>query len=72
MGLTTRSYARLLQLGGFQPILPRQLPEGTFGPPMPLTWRWRPPRRQVERSAPMASTPRIAEGAFAALAELIR
>jgi len=72
MGLTTRSYARLLQLGGFQPILPKQLAESAYGPPMPLTWRWRPPRRQVEPTAAPANTPRRAGGAFAALAELIR
>ncbi len=72
MGLTTRSYARLLQLGGFQPILPRELREGAYGPPMPLTWRWRPPRRHAERPKPPAAAPVYRGGAFAALAELIR
>jgi ATP-dependent RNA helicase SUPV3L1/SUV3 len=69
MGLTTAGYARLLQLAGFQPSMPRQLRQGTFGPPAPAIWRWRPPRRQP---TPEAAPPRKAEGAFAALAELVR
>ncbi len=68
-GLATASYARLLRLAGFQPLMPRPLPEGASGPPAPLVWRWRPPRRQIEASAP---PPPIREGAFAALAELVR
>jgi len=69
MGLTTASYARLLRLAGFQPLMPRPLREGAHGPPQPLTWRWRPPRRQAEpESAPLHRP----EGAFAALAELVR
>jgi ATP-dependent RNA helicase SUPV3L1/SUV3 len=69
MGLTTASYARLLRLAGFQPLLPKPLREGAHGPPAPLAWRWRPPRRLAE---PQAPAPRRAEGAFAALAELVR
>jgi ATP-dependent RNA helicase SUPV3L1/SUV3 len=69
MGLTTASYARLLQLVGFQPRMPKTLAEGAFGPPMPLFWRWRPPRRPVEAER---AAPRRPEGAFAALAELVR
>jgi len=69
MSLTTQSYARLLHMGGFQPILPRALPEGAFGPPVPLTWRWRPPRRQLESPRPIAIRP---DNAFSALAELVR
>jgi ATP-dependent RNA helicase SUPV3L1/SUV3 len=69
MGLTTAGYARLLQLAGFQPSMPRQLRQGTFGPPAPAIWRWRPPRRQP---TPEPAPPRKAEGAFAALAELVR
>jgi ATP-dependent RNA helicase SUPV3L1/SUV3 len=69
MGLTTAGYARLLRLGGFQPLMPRQLREGAHGPPAPLVWRWRPARRQAE---PEVATPVQAEGAFAALAELVR
>ena len=70
MGLTTASYARLLRLTGFQPLMPRPLAEGAQGPPAPLVWHWRPPRRQVE--AERTPAPRAATGAFAALAELVR
>ncbi|RZJ99447.1 MAG: helicase [Novosphingobium sp.] len=70
MGLTTASYAQLLRLAGFQPLVPRALREGAHGPPTPLTWRWRPPRRQAEPEAPAPA--RRPEGAFAALAELVR
>lgn len=70
MGLTTASYATLLRLAGLQPIIPRMLPEGAFGPPAPLVWRWQPPRRLAPEHrngpAPAAGT------AFAALAELVR
>jgi ATP-dependent RNA helicase SUPV3L1/SUV3 len=69
MGLTTESYARLLHQAGFQPILPRPLREGAAGPMQPLTWRWCPPRRQGGQSAANDLRP---EGAFAALAELVR
>ncbi|MDE2596597.1 MAG: helicase, partial [Sphingomonadales bacterium] len=68
MGLTTVSYAHLLRLGGFQPILPRPLPDGVAGPPAPLTWRWRPPRREA---APAPARPPRPDSAFAALAELV-
>ena len=69
MGLSMPSYARLLRLGGFRAIARKPLPEGAFGPPAPLTWRWRPARRQADRHNPV----RVREGsAFAALAELVR
>ncbi|WP_156839738.1 helicase-related protein [Novosphingobium aquimarinum] len=68
-GLTTPSYARLLQLGGFRATLPRRLADGAHGPPAPARWRWRPPRREAPREA----TPQVREdSAFAALAELVR
>jgi ATP-dependent RNA helicase SUPV3L1/SUV3 len=69
MGLTTASYARLLGLAGFQPLLPRPLREGAHGPPAPLAWRWRPPRRLTQTGRTAAPKP---AGAFAALAELVR
>ncbi len=68
-GLTTASYARLLRLAGFQPIVPRALRQGESGPPGQLVWRWRPPRRHPEAHTPPAP---VREGAFAALAELVR
>jgi ATP-dependent RNA helicase SUPV3L1/SUV3 len=69
MGLTTSSYARLLRLGGFQPLMPRALAEGQHGPPAPVRWRWRPPRRQAE---PERAAPVRRDGAFAALADMVR
>jgi len=70
MGLTTGSYARLLRLAGFVPKIPKRLAEGASGPPAPLAWRWRPPRR-MER--PHRPHPQVSQGgAFASLAELVR
>jgi ATP-dependent RNA helicase SUPV3L1/SUV3 len=69
MGLTQESYLQLLRLAGFQPRHPPQMPQGAFGPSAPVLWRWRPPRRDAPR--PSDSRPRP-EGAFAALAELVR
>ncbi|EJL23439.1 helicase-related protein [Novosphingobium sp. AP12] len=69
MGLTTGSYARLLRLAGFQPLMPRALAEAAHGPPAPVRWRWRPPRRQVEAET---SAPMRRDGAFAALADMVR
>ena len=69
MGLTTSSYARLLRLGGFQPVMPRPLPEGAHGPLPAVRWRWRPPRRADE---PERAVPVRKDSAFAALAEMVR
>ncbi len=69
MGLTSASYERLLRLAGFQPVQPRPLPEGAFGPAMPLRWRWRPARPQAPVAAP-ATPP--SNSAFAALSDLVR
>lgn len=68
MGLTLESHAQLLRLAGFQPSVPRPLPEGAFGPAQPTTWRWRPLRRRPE-TAPAAALQR--QSAFAVLAELV-
>lgn len=69
MGLTTASFARLLRLGGFQPIMPRALAPDVQGPPAPVRWRWRPPQR---RAAPDAMVAPRADGAFALLADMVR
>ena len=66
MGLTTASYARLLQLAGFRPVGARALARGAHGPPAPLRWRWQ-PVRAAEPPAP----PPPADGVFAALARLV-
>ena len=68
-GLTTASFARLLRLAGFNPLLPRQLAEGELGPNAPLVWTWRPPRRSP---IPQAPEVRQREGVFAALADLVQ
>jgi len=68
MGLTGASFAHLLRLAGFRPVLPKQLAENAHGPPAPVKWRWRPDRRRTSQRA----APEIIEGsAFAALAELV-
>ena len=68
-GLTTASYARLLQLAGFIALVPRALAADEHGPAGPLLWRWRPARAAAERESP---APVISAGAFAALAELVQ
>ncbi|MEY4238422.1 MAG: hypothetical protein RL339_1023, partial [Pseudomonadota bacterium] len=68
MGLGTPGYAQLLRQAGFQPIMPRPLPTGAFGPLAPPRWRWRPIRREAPVAPPRAAPP---SGAFAALAGLI-
>jgi ATP-dependent RNA helicase SUPV3L1/SUV3 len=65
IGLTTASYAHLLRLAGFRPIMPRGLADTTFGPPAPLLWRWQPARRESAQTSPPP------DGAFAALARLV-
>ncbi len=65
IGLTTASYAQLLRLAGFRPILPQVMADGAFGPPRPLLWRWQP--RRGENMPP----PPPPDGAFAALSRLV-
>ncbi len=65
IGLTTASYAHLLRLAGFRPIMPRPLAGGAFGPPGPLVWRWQPARPDI---TPVPPPP---DGAFAALARMV-
>ncbi|BEV02419.1 helicase-related protein [Novosphingobium olei] len=70
MGLSTASYALLLRQAGFRVATGRALGEGAFGPPSPPLWDWRPPRpRPAETARPSVVA---GNGAFAALAELIR
>ncbi|AXB75165.1 helicase-related protein [Novosphingobium sp. P6W] len=69
MGLTTASYARLLRLAGFQPLMPRSLAAEVHGAPAPVRWRWRPARRQIEPERPAPPRP---GGVFAALADMVR
>ena len=70
MGLQPDNFRHLMRDAGFRPGQSRSLPEGAFGPPAPITWSWRPPRKdRIERRAPAG---RVREGAFAALAGLVR
>ncbi len=69
MGLAVESHTRLLRLAGFRPTAPRPLADGACGPPAPVRWSWRPPRRKQE---PQTTTPPRTDSAFAALAELVR
>jgi ATP-dependent RNA helicase SUPV3L1/SUV3 len=45
MGLTLDSFRGLMREAGFRPGERRELAEGAFGPPAPLVWSWRPPRK---------------------------
>ena len=69
MGLSTASYARLLQSAGFTARGVRSLRDGEFGPPALPTWRWRPLRSAAP--APQAAPIPRPGSSFAALAELI-
>lgn len=70
MGLTTVAYTQLLRQAGFQPLMPRPLAEGAFGPAAPLRWRWKPVRREPQPATRPPAAP--AGSAFAALAGLVR
>ncbi len=68
-GLSPDAFQRLLGAAGFRLNRARPLAGGTFGPPAPDSWEWRPSRNRPvreERSAPPAGN------AFAALADLVR
>jgi ATP-dependent RNA helicase SUPV3L1/SUV3 len=68
-GLSHDSWARLLDAAGFKVQRARTLAAGSFGPPAPDMWTWRPARR--EAATPARPQPR--EGsAFSALADLVR
>jgi ATP-dependent RNA helicase SUPV3L1/SUV3 len=47
MGLTEESFALLLRDAGFRHTPPRALAEGAFGPPGPVLWDWRAPRKDA-------------------------
>ncbi len=68
MGLPVASHAALLRQGGFASWTPAPLRAGAQGPPAPVSWRWRPPRRPPE--SPRPAMPPMG-GAFAALAEMV-
>ena len=71
MGLQPENFRLLMRDAGFRPGQVRTLPDGAFGPPAPALWSWRPPRK--DRSEPERGTrPARQDGAFAALAGLVR
>jgi len=70
MGLAPDSFTRLMRDAGFRPASARPLADGAFGPPAPVLWTWRAPRKdRSPRGAEAGSAPR--RGAFAGLAELL-
>jgi ATP-dependent RNA helicase SUPV3L1/SUV3 len=70
MGLTPENMLRLLRDAGFRAGERPKLADGAFGPPAPVLWSWRPPRKD---RAPKRGDRRPATegGAFAGLAELL-
>ena len=70
MGLVPENFVRLMRDAGFRPGEARKLPAGAYGPPAPVLWGWRPPRKD---QAPVSRDGRpVPEGgAFAGLAELL-
>ena len=71
MGLAPDNFRSLMRDAGFRPGQPRSLREGEFGPPAPVRWSWRAPRK--DRKGPERGTePARDGGAFAALAGLVR
>nr|WP_237437766.1 helicase-related protein [Altericroceibacterium endophyticum] len=73
MGLHQENYLRLMRDAGFKASFPRQLPDNAFGPPAPINWSWRPPRKDVQPRKDNKRPAKPSEGnAFAALADLVR
>lgn len=71
MGLKPDNLRHLMRDAGFKPGNTRPLAEGAFGPPAPVWWSWRPPRK--DRPAQPRDNAPVREGsAFAALAGLVR
>ena len=71
MGLKADNVRHLLRDAGFRPGHAPPLAEGVFGPPAPVSWSWRPPRKDRQPPEPGTGPPREG-GAFAALAGLVR
>ena len=79
MGLTPESFHCLLMDAGFRMGQPHPLAEGAFGPPAPVPWTWRAPRKDMtkpqqrqRRAEPGRERPSPENSAFAGLADLLR
>jgi ATP-dependent RNA helicase SUPV3L1/SUV3 len=70
MGLAPDAFRQLMRDGGFRPAEARPLREGIHGPPPPVRWSWRPPRK--DRLSDKRGVDPVREGAFAALSGLVR
>ncbi len=68
-GLSLVGHERLLSLGGFHPRPHPVLPEGCFGPPRPVRWRWQQGARVPTEQRAAQQRPRrtVAGNPFAAL-----
>jgi ATP-dependent RNA helicase SUPV3L1/SUV3 len=71
MGLQAENFARLMRDAGFTVQMPRKLAKGTFGPPAPPHWRWRPPRKDHAGRGREGKSPPPQGNAFSALAGLL-
>jgi ATP-dependent RNA helicase SUPV3L1/SUV3 len=72
MGLAPESYRSLMRDAGFRPGQPVPLGEGEYGPPRPVPWTWRAPRK--DRAPARKGKPRTLPpggNAFADLADLL-
>jgi ATP-dependent RNA helicase SUPV3L1/SUV3 len=70
MGLAADNFVKLMRDAGFRPGEPRKLAAGALGPPAPILWGWRAPRKdQAGRASSGRPVPE--GGAFAGLAELL-
>ncbi|MGB3166290.1 MAG: helicase-related protein [Alteraurantiacibacter sp.] len=52
MGLAEDNFRSLMRDAGFRPGKAEELAEGAYGPPQPLRWSWRPPRKDTKPSRP--------------------
>ena len=58
MGLLPDSFRALMRDAGFRQGEAKPLAEGMFGPPRPLLWTWRAPRRDAMQPPPRERTQR--------------
>ncbi|QZH76607.1 MAG: helicase [Erythrobacter sp.] len=52
MGLSPDSFRSLMKDAGFRPGQAEEMPEGVYGPPRPLPWTWRAPRKDSAQARP--------------------